>query len=356
MSKAELWYIEGGQEKRRGVSRTPDPPPPPTYEPHFVGDPGEFEYYVGWAIGPNGNTTLANIRANNAGCTPLVDSMLGVLHDYSSNSSGVTTSKLDQGINAGMIASQSFKMTAYSTSQIIAGTADSAIATLAQACIDREPNPIWLCYHHEPEDDFAAGTAANNYRAAYRRIVTRCRDVHGVTNVAWMPIYMNPWTFNSASGRDWRNWHADWNGSGWDNDITMDLIGMDTYCPLPWNMNEPPPWYEATRNFFTFEQLWTSALAKIETPGYPEWDYVIPEFGMSNAFATDPDWEEWCHDAYTFAQSQRIKAFIYWDNSNDIGRWSFNGTYSGIPNPDANGTKILGWEYLAENAAGYVAP
>lgn len=348
--RSELWYVLGTDLKRRGVTRTPEPPPAPEYTPHFVGDPGEGEYYVGWACGPNGNTTLSNILANNEGATTSWNASKAVLHDYSGNSSGVQFSKIDAGINADMIPSQSFKMPAYSTSQIIAGSADAAITTLAEDLLARDPWPIWLCYFHEPEDDFTGSTNMSNYRAAYRRICTRVA-AEGVTNVAWMPIYMNPYTFNTMSGRDWRNWHADWTGSTWNDDILMNLIGMDTYCPLPWNMNEPPAWYNATRNFFTYEQLWTSALAKIETPGYPEWDYVIPEFGMSNAFATDPDWEEWCFDAVTFSQQNRIKAFIYWDNSNDLGRWSFTGTYPApTPNPDANGTKILGWEYIIENA------
>jgi hypothetical protein len=173
--------------------------------------------------------------------------------------------------------------------------------------------------------------------------------VHGVTNVSWFPIYMNPYTFSPSSGRDWRKFHPDWDGAGWHSDILMDMMGMDTYEPLPWSVATYGPWQTTNRSHKSYPQRWAEAFSDFAVPGTPEWDFVIPEFGMSNAMSTDPNWDDWCLEAQQFSQENRIKAFIYWDNSDDLGRWSFDQK-AGRPHSDANGTKIMGWERLVEGS------
>jgi hypothetical protein len=223
---------------------------------------------------------------------------------------------------------------AYTPAQIVNGAADAAIDASAATCIARAPHPIWLCYFHEPEDNFTTSAQATDYRAAYRRIVTRFR-ARGVTNVAWQPIFQNPYTFGS-SGRDWRWWHADWNGSGWYDDIMMDLFGADTYNPLP----------GATTNR-GFAEMWDILRNKVELSGYPRWSYTMPEFGMSYRATPTPDWVAWCTEARDYAKAHNIKSFQYWDNSSDVGRYSFGSTY------DTSGNKLNGWHVITKAASSW---
>ena len=166
----------------------------------FPGDPGATNFYIGWAE-PQTLITAATWSGK----------PVSIYHGYSTAANArVQSSKLDIAINNNCVASQSFKLSTWTPAQIVTGSADAAIDDSANMCLARDPWPIWLCYYHEPEDNFTTATTATQYRAAYRYIVQRFRDA-GVTNVAWMPIYMCPWTFD-GSGRNWRWWHADWTG------------------------------------------------------------------------------------------------------------------------------------------------
>lgn len=320
-ARAELWNVKGGLEVRRGrSSRTPAVAPP-----NFVGDPGTGKFYGGWALGPgNGSVNAARVNLGWPG-----DSQISVIHNYSSATNAVPSmSMIDEAHNNGMIASQSFKMTGWSWAAIVSGAADAAIDTAAAGCIARAPKPIWLCCYHEPEDI----VDTTNYRAAYRRIVLRFRAA-GVTNVSWMPIHRCPYNFISSYGwagtNDWRNWHADWTGTTWQNDLTMDMFGLDVYNPLP-----------GATGSHTFASMVEGSISVIESAGQPQWDYVIPEFGMSYHAAPLPNWLTWCTDAAASAASHKVKAFCYWDNSTDPSRYSFDA----VGDPD--GTKLQGWRYL----------
>ncbi len=239
---------------------------------------------------------------------------------------------LDAAISNSMIPSQSFKLHPdYTPAQIVAGIADADIDASAADCLARAPHPIWLCYYHEPEDNFPTAGEAADYRAAYRYIVTRFRSA-GVTNVTWMPIYMCPWTFRNASGRDWRWWHPDWTGSGWHSDIMMDMMGFDIYNPLPGSTGNN-----------AFLSMLNEAMVKINASGAPQWDIAIPEFGMSWGATTPapPNWIDWCTAAVNDALDNRVKSFTYWDNSTEeAGRYSFGPTY------DPTGNKLAGWNVI----------
>jgi len=312
----------------------PDPDPEPG-TPQYPGDPGAGNYYVGWALGPNGNLTVPAAQSNPGWPG---DEKISIIHDYSNAPNGrVHDGRLDQAISRGMIPSQSFKLIGYTPAQIVAGEADGDLDISAAHCNARAPHPIWLCYYHEPEDNFPTAGAAADYRAAYRYIVTRFRAA-GVTNVAWMPIYQCPWTFEGA-GRDWRWWHPDWNGgdgpSGWHSDIMMDMLGLDIYNPLP----------GGTTNR-SFSGMLDAALNKLTQAGAPSWDVAIPEFGMSKhaTVPSPPDWAAWSTLARDHALANRVKSFTYWDNSDDIGRYSFGPTH------DPTGNKLDGWNVIV-NAA-----
>ena len=58
--------------------------------------------------------------------------------------------------------------------------------------------PVYLVFHHEPEDDQGAFGSAADYAAAFRHVVDVFSN-HGVTNVAFVWNLMS-WTFDPASG------------------------------------------------------------------------------------------------------------------------------------------------------------
>lgn len=339
----------------------------PRYDPapaeQFAGDPGEGNYYIGWALGPNGNLTIDAVRTNNPGWPG--DSKVSVIHDYlpSTSTQLISHSRMQGVIDEGdFIVSVSFKATNWSHSQILAGNADTAIANTIAYIKSMAPWPFWLCFHHEPENDGWTSVQITTFRAATRYIVQKFRDAN-VTNVVWMPIYMLPYTFRSGSGRDWRVYHPDYAGSGaWQSDIMMDVFGGDTYLPVPGSSN-------SDTLVTMFEDAFT---AYGSIPGVQEsptpaaiWNkgFIIPEFGMSNQMDPNPNWVTIGTQSRDYAKAEGIKAFFYWDNSPDIGRWSFGtSNYPGqVGTPgdecfDPDGTKKQGWDIIVDGAIRWVAP
>lgn len=337
----------------------------------FPGDPGEGHYYIGWALGPNGNLTVDAVRNNNPGWPG--DDKVSIIHDYAASTSTqfIVTSEMDQAIENGFFPSLSVKGRASNGSTlygghtgIVAGDADTALTNTCNYIKAFAPIPIWLCFHHEPENDGWNSTQLANFRAASRYIVEFFRD-QGVTNAAFMPIYMNPYTFRSSSSRDWRVYHPDYAGSGnWHTDLTMDLFGADTYAPFPGNTN-----YETMPGMFndTYFCPQYPSIPGIKEAPTPEgiWNkgIVIPEFGMSNQMDPNPDWPSWCEESRDFFISDGVKAVFYWDNSSDIGRWSFGTTnYTGqVGTPghesfDPDGSKKEGWDIIVAAASKWESP
>ena len=82
--------------------------------------------------------------------------------------------------------------------QIASGAQDATIIARAQA-VKAFGSPMYLTFHHEPEDDLAAWGTAADYVAAFRHVVNVFR-AQGVENVAWVWTMMS-WTFDPRSGR-----------------------------------------------------------------------------------------------------------------------------------------------------------
>jgi hypothetical protein len=202
---------------------------------------------------------------------------------------------------------------------ILAGTHDAAIDADADWCQSKAAAGIffWFCVYHEPENLTAA--EAKLLRDVTRYIVLRFR-ARGVTNVAWQPVYQVPWTF-TGSGRDYRTWHPDWDGSKWHADKVMDLFGMDVYNPLP----PSAPAVTGGNRVFS-EMVKTSTLDKAKTAGLPDVPKTMPEFGMGRIKGT-PDqappngWVGWMTEAIPAIRATDTVLASYWDNSDDIGRY-----------------------------------
>ena len=79
---------------------------------------------------------------------------------------------------------------------IASGTQVAAIAARADA-IAAFGEPVYLTFHHEPEDDLATWGTPAEYAAAFRRVVEIFR-ARGVDNVAFVRTMM-AWTFEPHS-------------------------------------------------------------------------------------------------------------------------------------------------------------
>jgi hypothetical protein len=100
---------------------------------------------------------------------------------------------------------------------IAAGKLDSAIDSRA-AAIKAFGAPVYLVFHHEPENDPANGSTAD-FVAAWRHVHDRfARD--DVTNVKWVLTLMD-WTFNPLSHRNPENYYP---GAAY-----VDYLGIDGY-------------------------------------------------------------------------------------------------------------------------------
>jgi len=321
----------------------------------FPGDPGAGQFYIGVAGGPRQQTDAAgNPLSDIDACTSWSQRPTAIYHDYSTaTNTRVDTGKLDTAINNNCVASQSFKLSSFTPAQIVAGNANADLTISANDCMARAPWPIWLCYYHEPEDNFPSETEAADYRAAYRHIVQHFRNA-GVQNVAWLPIYQCPYTFRTTalgrpgggSNRDWRRWHADWNGGNtltsadWHSDRMMDLFGLDIYNPLPGGTSNQD-----------FDTMILDTYNDIQADGFgPMPPIVVPEFGMSDVITpTDPTWNtDYCPDVLAWAQSDDVVGIIYWNHNSDTPpRYDFQAA------SDADGSKLAGWRVITAAASNY---
>ena len=103
---------------------------------------------------------------------------------------------------------------------IAAGMHDAEIDAHAQR-VAAFGAPVYLTFHAEPEYNGAGGRfgTADQYRAAWRRIVQRFRDA-GATNATWVLTLMG-WTFQGASGRNPFDYYA---GSAY-----VDAVAVDAF-------------------------------------------------------------------------------------------------------------------------------
>jgi hypothetical protein len=183
-------------------------------------------------------------------------------------------------INEGRTPMISWKLGTYTLAQIASGAADAAIDALA-TWFATLPGPIWASFYHEPEDNFTTTQQQSDYRAAFRRIISRSRAISGVNaKVAWTTMYAE-WTFNPASGRDWRNWHPNWDGSAFSYNV-LDLEGIDLYDPTV------EPNITASSRNKTWAVSVDNFLTKVTNAGQKK-PWCIGEYGVYTNIATLDD-------------------------------------------------------------------
>jgi Glycosyl hydrolase family 26 len=190
-------------------------------------------------------------------------------------------------------------------STIASGAEDAAIAARADA-VKAFGSPVYLTFHHEPEDDLAAWGTPADYAAAFRHVVNIFRS-RGVTNVAFVWTVMN-WTFDPRSGRDPNAYYP---GDGY-----VDIIGVDGYSWYPGK--EGATWE-------SFQQIFQTSNDFAVTHAKP---WIVVETGAQE----DPDQPgrkgQWFKDIVAAAKSwPLLKAVIYFDAIKEYD-WNIDSSVS----------------------------
>jgi hypothetical protein len=203
----------------------------------FFSDPGAGNFYLG--LSSPSRSPIATHETE-------MGAPIAMLRCFGTGNTPPWTAA-DTTIAGGRIPWISWKEGAFTNSDIAAGLHDDWIDGIAAQMAARAPWPIWWTYHHEPENDAVTQGAVNTaaYRAAQRRMAQRIKAA-GVTNSVFAAVlFMCPFTFTPASGRDWRTWYPDWRnatglGTGQNPDpndfylqgdpnSVVDVFGIDFY-------------------------------------------------------------------------------------------------------------------------------
>jgi hypothetical protein len=207
---------------------------------------------------------------------------------------------------------------------IASGSQDSTIVARADA-IKAFGSPVYLAFHHEPEDDVGPWGTAVDYVAAFKHI----RDVfddQGVTNVVFAWVMMS-WTFDPDSGRDPDEY--------WPGNAYADVIGSDGYN---WYPGKPGvPWD-------SFETVFSPTNDYATSKGRP---WMVVEAGVQE----DPEKPfrkgMWFVNAIPVIKGWPLcKAFIYFDAIKEYAPDSWQS--------DSSRASIAGYTRLSNDP--YFAP
>ena len=188
------------------------------------------------------------------------------------------------------------------------GSQDSTIISHADA-IKGFGYPVYLSFHHEPENDLDAFGTATDYAAAFRHIVDAFR-ARGVTNVAFVWTMMG-WTFNPRSERD--------AGSYYPGDAYVDIVGADGYNWYP--MKSGSTW-TSFRAIFRDSNAFAIAHDK---------PWMVVEFGVQEDPAVPGRKAQWLLDALSTAKSwPSLKGLIYFDVLKDGHPWVTDSSASAM--------------------------
>ena len=190
-------------------------------------------------------------------------------------------------------------------SEIANGSQDDWLIQRADA-IKAFGYPLYLTFHHEPEDDLATWGTPADYAAAFRHVVDVFRS-RGVTNVAFVWTMMN-WTFDPRSGRDPNAYYP---GDGY-----VDFIGVDGYNWYPGRAGTP--WESFEQVFRTSDQF-----AVVHDK---------PWMAVETGAQEDPDQPgrkgQWFRDIAATAQGwPLLKAVIYFDTIKEYD-WNSDSSVS----------------------------
>ena len=247
--------------------------------------------YLGARVGQRGSETLLQAIQR-------VESQIGrqfaIDHFYYQWSSTFPNSNVSASVSQGRIPLINWKSGA-SWSAIASGQQDATIITHADA-LKSAGYPVYLAYHHEPEDDLDTYGSPTEYAAAFRRVVEVFRS-RGVTNVAFVWNMMG-WTFDPRSGRNPNEFYP--------GDAYVDIVGADGYN-----------WYpdKAGSTWSLFRDIFKETNDFAVAHGKP---WMIAEYGCQEDPAVPGRKGDWFRDALATAKTwPSLKAMIYFDQDKD---------------------------------------
>lgn len=299
--------LTSGQWKAKGRGTVA----PPSAGPRFFGDPGAGKVFVGATVytgsmgQPDGLAWL-NDRTG-------IPHLLSRRYYTDANFWSRSTIAADQA--AGRIPFPSQKLMTSSATSIASGAADATIDAEA-AWAAGQGYRMFSSYFHEPPDDFPSDSAAADFRAAFRRIVTRFRAA-GATNVLWAPILSAPWDFQLSGGEaargGWWKWDPDWKGtkSGGNGRTTAAdfYIGSQAVCDL-FAFDQYSPMIGGS-NYAEFSGHLSTALNRMVADGRTVPPWTVPEFGTKGANGMPSDgWTGYYKRAFRFMRDNNGIGFV----------------------------------------------
>ncbi|MFL5737604.1 MAG: twin-arginine translocation signal domain-containing protein [Actinomycetota bacterium] len=179
-------------------------------------------------------------------------------------------------------------------SSIAAGSEDAWI--LAQADALRDAGfPVYLAFHHEPEDDGANGTPSD-FAAAYDHVRT-IFDSEGVTNATWVVTLMA--TTYGGGHHGYEAWLPP----------RFDLLGVDGYNRHPCIANLPKhPWK-------SFEEIFADARDAAVASGIPLFvgeNGCVEQYDCANTLGDPTAKAQWFADECATLKSwPEVEAVLY---------------------------------------------
>jgi hypothetical protein len=177
--------------------------------------------------------------------------------------------------------------------EVAGGGQDHRLAAAA-ARLKAFARPLFLAFHHEPEDEVGPAGQAADYAAAFRRVV-EVFDRVGADNVLFV------WNVTGFVAD-----HGDLYPALYPGDRYVDWIAYDPYNWYGCRAGDRPRSFaEITRPFYD----WTAANA----PGKP---LMLAEFGLREQPPGAPTKAAWLRDALAQLKTTRtrIKALVYFNN------------------------------------------
>jgi hypothetical protein len=188
-------------------------------------------------------------------------------------------------------------------SSIASGARDALIIKRAKA-IKAFGKPMYLTFHHEPENDPALGSSSD-YIRAFRHIVSIFR-AQGVTNVAWV-VALEGYSYINGSARTW-----------YPGDRYVDFVGCDSYN---WYPGKPGSKWRS------FHDGVAATVAFAQVHAKP---VMVSEYGVQEDPAVPGRKGQWFLDELTSLEAwPRIKAVVYFD-SPTIYPWITDSSTSSI--------------------------
>jgi hypothetical protein len=221
--------------------------------------------------------------------------------------------------------------------EIASGSQDARIDAVAEEA-KRFAKPLFIAFHHEPEDEVGSYGGAGDFAAAYRRIVARFEQA-GADNVAWV------WNVMGSSK------YYELYGAGlYPGDDVVDWIAWDPYNWVDCH-GRSGDWLEFADTVGRFYD-WLGAHGHADKP------FMLGEYGSDEPLAGQPskgDWFLGARDALSGATDgaprfPNLKALVYFD-SDHTGEsgcaWHVDSTSSALA-----GFRALGADAYLKPAGG----